>query len=107
MERTNINDFLLSLGWKYHGYFVRDLYYIGNIYVFVYDGNKIGYYDKEAGAYVYCNMNDDELQQLTDIAVKMNELETHPSEHTISEYMAVMTDIMNFISKLNNKQNEQ
>ena len=103
MERNNMYAYLLSLGWKYHGYFLRDLYYIGNMYVFVYDSNKIGYYDKETGAYVYCNFSNNELFELTSIANKMNELETNPSAHTISEHIEVMSNIMKFLEQIKSR----
>ena len=73
------------------------------MYVFAYDGNKIGYYDKETGAYAYCNFSNNELIELTSIANKMNELETNPSAHTISEHMEVMSNIMKFLEQIKNR----
>lgn len=103
MERNNSNDFLLSLGWQYHGFFVREMYHIGNTFIFTYEGNKVGYYDAETKTYVYCNLSEDNLRRLTDIAIKLDGIETHPNDHKLSEHLGVMTEIMKFIYQLKSK----
>lgn len=106
MQKSNINEFLLSLGWQDHGFFVREMYHIGNTFIFAYEGNKVGYYDAETKTYVYCNLSEDNLRRLTDIAIKLNDIEMHPNDHKLSEHLDVMSEIMKFISQLIKSKNE-
>lgn len=54
--------------------------------------------------YIYCNMNEDEIQKYTNIAKATRDMFNSPKEHTLYEYLTIEKELEEFVTKMKHKE---